>query len=356
VYLSVGQAARALGVTPDTVRRWTSTGFLPCERTAGGHRRIADEDVDELRRAIGGGSHLEARRAREREVDTLAQASIDLASMLDRQELLATIARHVTRLCDCSTCAISSYDPEAQSVSMLAEYDARGRRMPAISDFSLRGYPVTRHVLDRQVAVVVNVDEKGADPAEVALLREYGDKSVLMVPLVFQEQTMGLLEATDWERPRRYSPQELRLVQALAGNAAVALRNVELHGDAFGARSRATPLAARLRDLADRLDALGGLRRDDDWPGIIARLSRDVFGALSCLVVRDGEVVGAAVEPASGRARGDAGGSDDAASVLTSVRTGPAGTWEVTLTLLRPAEPGEEGLLDVLASLAAGLG
>ena len=87
MYLSVGQAARALGVTPDTVRRWTSTGFLPCERTAGGHRRIAGEDVDELRRAIGGGSHLEARRAREREVDTLAQASIDLASMLDRQKL-----------------------------------------------------------------------------------------------------------------------------------------------------------------------------------------------------------------------------------------------------------------------------
>ena len=356
MYLSVGQAARALGVTPDTVRRWTSTGFLPCERTAGGHRRIAGEDVDELRRAIGGGSHLEARRAREREVDTLAQASIDLASMLDRQELLATIARHVTRLCDCSTCAISSYDPDAQTVSMLAEYDARGRRLPAISDFSLGGYPVTRHVLEKQVAVVVNVDDRGTDPAEVALLQEYGDKSVLMVPLVFQEQTMGLLEAADWERSRRYSPQELRLVQALAGNAAVALRNVELYGDALGGRSRVSPLAARLRDLADRLDALGGLRRDDDWPGIIAQLSRDLFGARSCLVVRDGEVVGAAVEPASGRARDDAGGSDDAASVLTSVRAGSAGSWELTLTLLRPAEPGEEGLLDVLASLAAGLG
>ena len=355
MYLSVGQTARALGVTPDTVRRWTSTGLLPCERTAGGHRRIATEDVDELRRAIGGGGHLEARRAREREVDTLAQASIDLASMLDRQELLATIARHVTRLCDCSTCAISSYDPETRTVTMLAEYDARGRRMPAISDFSLSGYPVTRHVLERQVPVVVNVDDKGADPAEVALLREYGDKSVLMVPLVFQEQTMGLLEATDWERPRRYSPQELRLVQALAGNAAVALRNVELYGDALGARGRAAPITGRLSDLADRLDALGGLRREGDRPGIIARLARDLFGARSCLVARDGEVVGAAVEPASGRTRDEAGGAHDAASVLTSVRTGRAGTWEVTLTLLRPAEPGEESLLSVLVALAAAL-
>jgi excisionase family DNA binding protein len=354
VYLSVGQVARALGVTPDTVRRWTSTGFLPCERTAGGHRRIAGEDVDELRRAIGGGGHLEARRAREREVDTLAQASIDLAGMLDRQKLLATIARHVTRLCDCSTCAISSYDPEAQTVSMLAEYDARGRRMPSISDFSLSGYPVTLHVLERQVAVVVNVDDKGADPAEVALLREYGDKSVLMVPLVFQGQTMGLLEATDWERARRYSPQELRLVQALAGNAAVALRNVALYDDALGGRDRSAPADARLRDLADRLASLGELRREDDWPNLLARLACDLFEARSCLVVRDGEVAGAAVTPASGRARTDRG--HDAASVLTSVRTGSTGRWEVTLSLLRSVEPGEEGPLAVVAALAAGLG
>jgi GAF domain-containing protein len=227
--------------------------------------------------------------------------------------------------------------------------------MPAISDFSLSGYPVTRHVLERQVAVVVNVDDKGADPAEAALLREYGDKSVLMVPLVFQEQTMGLLEATDRERPRRYSPQELRLVQALAGNAAVALRNVGLYGDALEGRDRAAPITDRLSDLADRLDALGGLRREDDWPGLVARLARDLFGARSCLVARDGEVVGAAVEPASGRTRDEAGGAHDAASVLTSVRTGRAGTWEVTLALLRPAEPGEESLLNVLVALAAAL-
>ena len=149
-------------------------------------------------------------------------------------------------------------------MSMLAEYNhARGRRMPTISDFSLRGYPVTLRALERQVPVVVNVDDKGADRAEVALLREYGDKSVLMVPLVFQEQTMGLLEATDWEPPRRYSPQELRLVQALAGNAAVALRNVGLYSDALGARDLVAPMTDRLSDLADGLDALGGLRREE---------------------------------------------------------------------------------------------
>jgi molybdopterin-binding protein len=36
----MGQAAELLGVSPDTVRRWTDAGRLPIVRTRGGHRRI----------------------------------------------------------------------------------------------------------------------------------------------------------------------------------------------------------------------------------------------------------------------------------------------------------------------------
>ena len=53
-FLNVQRAARRLGVSPVTIRRWTATGFLPCTRTAGGHRRIAVDDIEELARAIGG--------------------------------------------------------------------------------------------------------------------------------------------------------------------------------------------------------------------------------------------------------------------------------------------------------------
>ncbi|TMD10117.1 MAG: MerR family DNA-binding transcriptional regulator, partial [Chloroflexi bacterium] len=35
----MGQAAELLGVSPDTVRRWTDAGRLPTVRSRGGHRR-----------------------------------------------------------------------------------------------------------------------------------------------------------------------------------------------------------------------------------------------------------------------------------------------------------------------------
>ncbi len=47
---SVG-AARRLGVTTTTIKRWADAGILRCERTVGGHRRFRAEDVDRAARA-----------------------------------------------------------------------------------------------------------------------------------------------------------------------------------------------------------------------------------------------------------------------------------------------------------------
>lgn len=45
-WLTLGQAARVLGIHPTTLRRWTDEGVLPCLRTPGGHRRFLQEDLD----------------------------------------------------------------------------------------------------------------------------------------------------------------------------------------------------------------------------------------------------------------------------------------------------------------------
>ena len=55
-YLSVRAAADLLGVHVDTVRRWTADGRLPETRTPGGHRRIAQSDVEALLAGTGSGA------------------------------------------------------------------------------------------------------------------------------------------------------------------------------------------------------------------------------------------------------------------------------------------------------------
>ena len=44
----IGEAARLLGVSPDTVSRWADAGRLTTCRTTGGHRTIAGRDLARL--------------------------------------------------------------------------------------------------------------------------------------------------------------------------------------------------------------------------------------------------------------------------------------------------------------------
>lgn len=51
-FLTTGQAADILSVTPDTVLKWIRLGLLPARRTAGGHHRIDRRDLDLVLAAV----------------------------------------------------------------------------------------------------------------------------------------------------------------------------------------------------------------------------------------------------------------------------------------------------------------
>ena len=51
-YLSRGEAAQRLGVSPRTIQQWARDGRIPCLRTFGGHRRFSVEDLDSVQEAV----------------------------------------------------------------------------------------------------------------------------------------------------------------------------------------------------------------------------------------------------------------------------------------------------------------
>jgi excisionase family DNA binding protein len=53
-YLTPSEVAVLLHVSPKTVSRWATQGYLPCLVTLGGHRRFRREDVDDILREMGG--------------------------------------------------------------------------------------------------------------------------------------------------------------------------------------------------------------------------------------------------------------------------------------------------------------
>jgi excisionase family DNA binding protein len=67
--LSTSQAARELGVSLGTVRRWSDMGYLQSYRTPGGQRRFSVEHIEQFVRSLQQTSFV----LREQQNDSLLQ-------------------------------------------------------------------------------------------------------------------------------------------------------------------------------------------------------------------------------------------------------------------------------------------
>ena len=350
MYLSVQYAARRLGVSPHTIRRWTASGFLPCTRTAGGHRRIKQEDIDELAHLIGGRNHLAARLARERELETLVATAIAVSSQLDVTALLREIAEQMTTLLDAHLCVISDYDPATRTVSVQAEYDDLGNRRKDTMRYTLSQFPMARRAIEDHESITVNVSDPHADPAEVAIMRRDGDKCLLILPMVHQGQSIGLIEVLDHQRERKFSRQEMRLANAVAAQAAVALHNATV----FAQLKRSDQDALTLRHAIETISTgYETLHRQTGTAAVLqaaADVSARALGAISCVASCRGESAGA-----SGLRPGDQPAAQTGAAHVI-VSSAPCGGDEVTLTLTLggDAGDGQAELLGLVATMAAG--
>ena len=256
----------------------------------------------------------------------------------------------MTSLLDCHFCAISEYDAEAQSLSTLAEYDHAGRRLPDASPYKLRDFPLTRSVLLDQSTAVVNVDDPDADPAEVAELRREGDRSLLMVPLIVQGDTIGILEVVDQKQSRHFSRQELRLAGAIAGQAAVAIKNAKLFAERRRSDEDVASLRRVLSDLTAQVPAVSGAAHSADVLAAVADAVCEAFGAISCVASAGGESAGAF---GAGRVASANSVRETNASLVVS--RDPSGRTDLTLavTLSEPPGGGQVELLDFLAAATA---
>ncbi len=52
-YLTAGEVASILGVSPKTVNRWATDGRIPCAVTLGGHRRFRADVIRAVAESMG---------------------------------------------------------------------------------------------------------------------------------------------------------------------------------------------------------------------------------------------------------------------------------------------------------------
>ena len=261
----------------------------------------------------------------------------------------------MTNLLEGDFCRVSEYDEATRSVEILSDY-SRTRSSRPFQSYPASVFPVVEQVLSSQTPHVTNVSDPDADVDDLRIMKRDGDKSLLVLPMLYQGSSVGLIEVMNQKRERHYSPRELRFATALAEQAAVALTNAK----AFGELRRSDEEARRLhRAVADMPAAVEQLMRQPDTAAVLdtlTRLAGDACGGLLSVAVFDGHTVGAAQATApSGEATEQAVHQvrADTAQVVTS--TAMVGDRALTLTVSLPREDGETFavLLDFLTTAAA---
>ncbi|MGH2521980.1 MAG: GAF domain-containing protein, partial [Anaerolineales bacterium] len=190
---------------------------------------------------------------REAELSTLLEVARAVSASLEPQAVLLQVATSMARALRMERCGLSSYDPLTRMVRTLAVYDISGQQDTGRTNeaFSLADYPATACALEQEAVLVIRADDPASDPAEVELLRVYGDAVVLMMALRAGGQVEGLAELYTRDAGRKFAPDELRLARALADQAGLALSNARF----YQAEHEQRELAEALREAGTTLGA-----------------------------------------------------------------------------------------------------
>ncbi|MGB9722708.1 MAG: GAF domain-containing protein [Chloroflexia bacterium] len=148
-----------------------------------------------------------------------------VAAEMDLPSLLELIYRETGRVMDTDCFTIGLYDPLEEALRFDIIYD-RGERLPVTLLRKAKGWGLAGRVFESRTSLLfTDLAETGLPPEAIPL----GEvpRSWLGVPLIARERAIGVMSVQSYE-PAAFGPDDQRLLEAIASQAAVALENLFL--------------------------------------------------------------------------------------------------------------------------------
>jgi len=165
-------------------------------------------------------------------LNALLDTSRALSSTVVLDEVLQLVAERVAEALHAPSCYIYEYDAPNDAITWRSEYqDDPSHRDPDApgTSYPLDDYPWDRAVLESGTMRQIEVTDADLEAALRASMMEWGEQTMLTVPLRFGDQTVGMMEIAETRAGRRFSDGEAALAQALGEGAAAAMRNAQLY-------------------------------------------------------------------------------------------------------------------------------
>ncbi|HSG25915.1 MAG TPA: diguanylate cyclase [Anaerolineales bacterium] len=231
--------------------------------------------------------------------NALLDAVAAISAPSEVHQVAEVVARQIVQFTKADACAVSRWNFDENSVSLWAEYQ-RGQEGPVqipYLSYPASDYPLTEDVLKTSTPKQMRLDDPTLDEGERVLMKGMGARSMLMLPLVAHDQTIGLIELFDASQERTYSDEEIINIQVLAKHAGISLERARLLGEA-----KQQALELEIIRLAS-LNLTSSLDKEHVYHAILESALRLSPYALDAHIFtyQDGELIYAASQWAQGK-------------------------------------------------------
>ena len=203
-----------------------------------------------------------------------------IAASPDLDEMLSAVARRVAAALDVWECNIYEYRPESDSLvatALWAREITEDDRAWLGSVYPIADRPSYRHMLAERTVRERQADDPRTADSDKALMRHWGEHSVLSVPLVFQDEVVGALTLVEKRAPRRFTPGDLRLLELIAVPAAVAVHTARMFRREAEQTRRLGALLTASRAMSATIDL-------DQLLATIAHEAREALDTAECAI------------------------------------------------------------------------
>ena len=215
-----------------------------------------------------------------RRLGALLSASRAMTATIDLDQLLATITHEARVALDTAECAIDTYDPDAETMTVVA-FEQRTPE-PDWERWVGRVYSLDEYAFDRRLLyggeiVEERVSDPSMDEQNRADMLENGEKSLLNVPLVYEGRPIGLLVFIETEVERHFTDEERQLAAALGEQAAAAIHHAQLLRQTEAQNRQLGLLLESTRAISSSVDL-------DEVLNTVARTAAELLGSQECQI------------------------------------------------------------------------
>jgi two-component system phosphate regulon sensor histidine kinase PhoR len=211
-------------------------GVLSLHYTRPGSTFLLD-DVDSLQRvtvqaaiAIHSAQIKQGERERNRQLQTIYEASARISESLDPTLLMRGISEAMTSAVNVTRCTVLEYF-SAEGMLVQGDYDAADETNIAMSHArdTLGNLKPVREMIQQNQWMVFQRNDPMLLSEVSNYMQRWDVRSVLVVPMMVGQRSVGMIVLGDGRQTRRFTHSEIGTAQTLAAQSGVALRHAQLH-------------------------------------------------------------------------------------------------------------------------------